>query len=171
MTRKNALIKDFTGNKFHLLTAIKRSDKQTKPGNYYWWFRCDCGKEVEILPSNVRKIKNGIKSCGCLLKSKHHGKHWLYAMMYDYRLHAKNLNMAFDLTKTQFEDLCNKPCGYCGATPRNGIDRLDSFKGYTIDNCISCCKICNYMKQRMTVTQFIQQCQKVVSICVVSSVV
>jgi hypothetical protein len=30
--------------------------------------------------------------------------------------------------------------------PCNGIDRVDSKKGYEVDNCVPCCMQCNYMK-------------------------
>ena len=61
---------------------------------------------------------------------------------------------------------------YCGAKPKlyeyqtqymqkgkelwkhNGIDRIDSSKGYTKDNCVSCCTHCNYAKHEMSVKEF-----------------
>jgi hypothetical protein len=37
----------------------------------------------------------------------------------------------------------------------NGIDRVDNFKGYEIDNCVPCCYICNYAKRDMSKDQFL----------------
>ena len=36
----------------------------------------------------------------------------------------------------------------------NGIDRVDPSKGYTIDNCVSCCSKCNYAKHDMTISEY-----------------
>ena len=46
-------------------------------------------------------------------------------------------------------------------TPVNGIDRLDSSKPYEVDNCVSCCSKCNYMKQDNTEQEFIDQIKKI----------
>lgn len=49
---------NITGEKFGKLTAIKFSHRIK--GNYYWLFKCDCGKEKII------RKGSGIKSCGCM---------------------------------------------------------------------------------------------------------
>ena len=36
----------------------------------------------------------------------------------------------------------------------NGLDRVDSSKGYTIDNVVPCCAICNTAKNKMTQKEF-----------------
>ena len=36
----------------------------------------------------------------------------------------------------------------------NGIDRVDSSKGYTLENSVPCCKYCNIAKHTMTSTEF-----------------
>lgn len=36
----------------------------------------------------------------------------------------------------------------------NGIDRIDSNKDYTKDNCVTCCKKCNYAKAEMSTEEF-----------------
>jgi len=43
----------------------------------------------------------------------------------------------------------------------NGIDRIDSSKGYTIDNCVSCCTECNYAKHEMSVDEYKSFIQRV----------
>jgi hypothetical protein len=50
-----------------------------------------------------------------------------------------------------------KPCYYCGELSK-GIDRLDSTKGYEVENCVSCCEQCNYMKLDYTQEEFIKKC-------------
>ncbi len=36
----------------------------------------------------------------------------------------------------------------------NGIDRLDNALGYTLDNCVPCCKRCNQAKNNMGLKEF-----------------
>lgn len=157
-------------DKYHKLTAIKRSEKKSGNGNYYWWFKCNCGTMKEILPSNVVKNNNGVVSCGCVQKARQHGKAWLGSMIYDYKKHAKKLDVSYSFTRKEFEDMVSEPCWYCGDEPRNGIDRLDSLLGYSMSNCVPCCKVCNYMKRKMSVDEFITHARKVVAMCIVAAV-
>jgi hypothetical protein len=63
---------------------------------------------------------------------------------------ALNKKLDFDLTNEQFIKFTNDNCYYCdrenSETHKNGIDRKDNQIGYNIDNCVSCCGQCNYMK-------------------------
>ena len=52
-------------------------------------------------------------------------------------------------------------CHYCGCEQLNGIDRKDNSLGYTPDNCVSCCKKCNYAKHILGYTEFIDLCRKI----------
>lgn len=38
----------------------------------------------------------------------------------------------------------------------NGIDRVDSSKGYPLDNCVTCCYICNRAKSDMSIEEWIK---------------
>ncbi len=146
---------------YNMLTALRRSTRKMINGNYYWWFRCDCGAVAEILPANVRRKKNGTKSCGCLGKSRHHGKAWLTRMVYDCGKHAKKLEVSYELSRAEVETLAMSECYYCGTTPKNGIDRVDSEKGYKTSNCVPCCKTCNYMKRKLSKDEFISHIHKI----------
>ena len=73
--------------------------------------------------------------------------------------------------------LFKKNCHYCGSEPSNiyhyknkynkydflynGLDRIDSNKGYTIDNVVSCCKKCNIAKSSMEYDEFINYIKEV----------
>ena len=79
---------------------------------------------------------------------------------------AKDRGLEFTLTKEQFKAQCEMNCVYCehepdnndldhsrnlnGAWLHNGLDRIDSNKGYTIDNVQPCCFTCNRLKSDMT---------------------
>jgi len=69
---------------------------------------------------------------------------------YMYKRTAKDKKLPFSLSLLDCIDLFNKSCWYCGYKPLdnslNGIDRVDSSRGYVKDNVVSCCKHCNYMK-------------------------
>lgn len=45
----------------------------------------------------------------------------------------------------------------------NGVDRLDSTKGYFLANCVAACKRCNQGKNNMTVREFLAWVRKIVS--------
>lgn len=63
---------------------------------------------------------------------------------------AKKRNLDVTITLEQYKQVIeNNVCVYC-EYPLNetsgGLDRLDSSKGYSIDNVAPCCKECNAMK-------------------------
>lgn len=62
---------DITGNKYGMLTAIKKSKLVTHPGgqsSWMWECHCDCGKILDV--SRKSLIKGGNESCGCSSMSK-----------------------------------------------------------------------------------------------------
>lgn len=84
-----------------------------------------------------------------------------------YNQYKKNTAMRFGkeftLTMEQAEVLFKGPCHYCGDKFEEliGIDRVDNNIGYLIENCVSCCKECNFMKQHWNVDVFIAKCKKI----------
>lgn len=91
---------------------------------------------------------------------------------------AISRNFNFSLSKDEFIKLTQGNCHYCGTQPieiqslkrynktgipiyMNGIDRIDSSKGYSIDNCVSCCEICNRMKLNYNIDFFHQHVEKI----------
>jgi hypothetical protein len=62
-------------------------------------------------------------------------------------------------------EMVTSPCVYCGFLDLdktvNSIDRLDSFKNYTIDNCVACCAHCNMMKGCYDPDTFIERCRRI----------
>ena len=58
--------KDLTGQKFNRLTVLEQNGRQC--GKIVWKCRCDCGKFINVIGSNL--TSNKIKSCGCLKKEK-----------------------------------------------------------------------------------------------------
>ena len=79
---------------------------------------------------------------------------------YDIKYQAGIRRHPFVLTYKQFLSFWNGICHYCGEQIIGvGIDRIDSSKGYEISNCISCCTICNKMKNTQSQQDFIKRCK------------
>jgi hypothetical protein len=159
---------DITGQRFGRLTAVrptggfvKRHDRDTN-ASVCWLFKCDCGKEIE---RGANAVKAGrCLSCGCSRKKKTaielaNKKAW-----FDYRARAKAKGFEFSLERSQFEKMVVDICHYCRRPPMfgyrqtggliNGIDRVDSDRGYTINNVVTCCKICNAGKKDLSYEEF-----------------
>ena len=43
----------------------------------------------------------------------------------------------------------------------NGVDRMDSKKGYEVDNCVSCCAMCNRIKNDIGFEEFKAKVKKI----------
>jgi hypothetical protein len=65
--------------------------------------------------------------------------------------------------------IINMPCKYCNVYKEMvnddgityscmGIDRVDNKIGYTVENCVSCCSLCNYFKYTHSVDDFLEYC-------------
>lgn len=82
-----------------------------------------------------------------------------------YRKSAKHRDLDFTLTKSEFFSLISSPCYYCGKLQENfnGIDRVNSKKGYIKSNCVSCCTMCNRMKRDFDITIFLKQCKLIIN--------
>ncbi len=93
-----------------------------------------------------------------------------------YKRNAKRYKRDFELSKEEFRELTKQNCFYCGTEPiigynadrrshgkylYNGVDRYDNSKGYTVDNAVPCCKICNTMKSNLDVDAFRNHIKKI----------
>lgn len=64
----------------------------------------------------------------------------------------KKRNISWTLTLEEYSSLITKPCYYCdnklGAPVKRsvGLDRLNSKGSYELSNVVSCCYICNCIK-------------------------
>jgi hypothetical protein len=73
-----------------------------------------------------------------------------------YRFNAKRRGYSFNLTVLQFETFTTANCFYCGQQG-GGIDRTNNDVGYEHDNCVPCCKDCNFLKQGRSIKVFLQK--------------
>ena len=129
---------------------------------------CSCGVTKQVKVSEIALGR--AKSCGCLSRealekgvSKYEAG--LNAFYYNTKASADKRNYVFDLSLSKVSSLSQQPCTYCGQEPSqfqtrfsefkyNGIDRVDNSLGYVEGNCVPCCKLCNRMKDVMSVEDF-----------------
>jgi hypothetical protein len=81
-----------------------------------------------------------------------------------YKREAEERNLAFNLSKSQYNELLKSPCYICNATHTkgNGIDRVDNSKReYSYDNCKACCTSCNNMKHTLSHDELLDVCKKI----------
>ena len=168
MNTKNPLI--LAGTKFNRLTCIEYLGKDTNRRRSYLWL-CECGNKKAIDGNFVKR--GSTKSCGCLsIESKKLRKipdeeFGINTVIQQYKKGAKNRELVFKLTTEQVKVFLAKECYYCGKPKSNclktklhnnfyysGIDRIDNSKGYTLDNCVSCCMDCNKAKLAMNREDF-----------------
>lgn len=80
-----------------------------------------------------------------------------------------NENFEFELTEKEFDEITKQKCFYCGGYSLStryhgnycGIDRVDNHKGYTKENIVPCCNICNQMKMQRNPYEWLQQMKKI----------
>ena len=170
---------DITGQRFGRLMAISPAYSKPEVG-VYWSCLCDCGKYT-IVPTG--RLRCGMtKSCGCLRlekflerNKKGYGESSFKEFFGRYKESSKQRGLSLELSLDEFRVLTSSNCYYCGCPPSssfgraksygnyicNGVDRIDNTKGYTLDNCVPCCKDCNYMKYTHTQEEFLSKIKEI----------
>jgi len=186
----NSRFKNEKGKKFNRLFVLDFAYIKNRAA--HWKCRCDCGNITIVSGADLRrglKGNGGTKSCGCLAREitirTHTGKKYSkkkYAeankrvVFRNYISSAERRNIDFDLDFDTFISLASQNCFYCDSIPsqsykkgnyygifiHNGVDRVDNSKGYTKDNCVPCCKICNMAKSTMSINEFYTWIGKIV---------
>jgi hypothetical protein len=170
-------MRDYAGQRFNMLTAI-RFDHSASKNAYYWEFQCDCGK---ITVTNIYDVRrNKIQSCGCIKRKLSDEELGFRRTFQTYRDQARTRNLEWSIPEKQARLLFKSPCAYCNSAPTNhrqrvykdrtlnftysGIDRKDNTVGYTSDNCVPCCSVCNKMKLDHTEEFFIEHIKKILEV-------
>lgn len=159
--------------RFGKLVALSREGTQNN--NAIWKCKCDCGNTKLVRLDHLRH--GSTCSCGCLPPhtQKPSGRSNFERLYRVYVKGAVKRNYTFDLSKIQFEALVQANCWYCGVEPiqvmlnshsngayiYNGIDRIDNTIGYTIENCVTCCKVCNRAKREMSYDEFMAYLRRI----------
>lgn len=169
---------------FKVLSIDLEGSKLNKRHIKYFVQCKKCGKIFSRRASVIRNSLNSIECSNCRHIRYNKPLNVLeYKVYCYYRTSAKNRNLEWNLTEEQFKRLIKGNCVYCGKPIEkrktvsyknefeliNGIDRIDSKKGYNIDNCTSCCSMCNLMKSNFTKEDFLQHISKIYNYSISSS--
>ena len=147
--------------------------KSTKSSKTYvaWECLCDCGNSITL---TGKQLTRGQVSCGCARFSGRFRKQLtdidanVMKVISEYSNKAKAKNRIWLLSFDEAKTLLLSSCKYCGSSPSRlvrvypdiestlvgGIDRVDSSLGYTVENVVPCCKICNRAKSDLTYSDF-----------------
>jgi hypothetical protein len=170
---------DISGQKFGLFTVINLSHQRN--GKMYWNCLCECGKEKIICSGSL--VSGNTSTCGNrhIIGSKH--KNWkgcgqISRQYWNCLIRgAKQRNIIFNITIEDGWNLFlsqNKQCALSGVdlcfaesytTQRihqtASLDRIDSSKGYTLDNIQWVHKEINMLKMNCDNQKFIEICRQV----------
>ncbi len=146
-----------------------------------------CNNEKVMAATNIKKRN----SCGCQQRSsvewKSAGpktKPWQLPkgesarrnLENQYKRGAEKRNLEYNLKTEDFNKIVTGECVYCGDSLTNtkkgqgktsgdyhytGIDRVDSSKGYTLENSVPCCWMCNNMKHTTCKEEFLSHIEKI----------
>ena len=176
-------LKDLTGKKFHSLLVLERAGAN-RQGSSTWLCECDCGKTKVLSSDHLTRKKNPVKSCGCqaVKTGPRHSQwkgcgeisgNWFYNHVLRERKQGARTRVPVDLTVEQAWDLFleqDRKCALSGlpltissvhAYNDASIDRIDSSKGYVLENVQWVHKHINFMKRTYSQDYFIEMCKKV----------
>ena len=171
----DAKIKNLVGRRFGKLIVIEIAGR-TAAKKVLWKCRCDCGNEKVIIGAGL--LRGRSTDCGCVPKP-HHKKLYMEATRNQtfsgYKSSAKKRGICFELSESDFHKIVQQKCYYCGSEKKNikkstsengdyiysGIDRVDSRRGYTLDNVVPCCWICNDAKKAKSQEEFLSWVERV----------
>ena len=170
------LFVDLTGRKFHRLLVVGEHFNANRRKHYTsgrWLCKCDCGNERIIWGSYL--LTDFIKSCGCFHKeliqtcNRKRPYEWMLVRL---RRKSKNRWGSILTYDELLEFIKINKCHYCESdviwnmysschskrlSSKYNLDRMDNSLGYSKDNCIVCCSVCNYFKgDRFTYDEMVE---------------
>lgn len=133
-----------------------RQRKMNKEGEEYWKHNAEIMNEWR--KNNPEKVEE-------INKKKRENIIYHYK---SYVMTSKNKGIDFNLTQNEFISIVQQKCYYCDEIDNdknfNGIDKKYCDKGYNLDNCVSCCKMCNMIKGCLSPSIFINRIIHILSI-------
>lgn len=175
---------DLVGKKFGSWTVLRRLCGN-RNDNLYWECQCDCGTLKKVYGGHLRRGKS--KSCGCQICRGHthiqwtgiggiSGNHWDSIKRSASGAKGNRVPIELSITMEDAWNQCLKQEGKCALTGLTlvfnygrktglehtaSLDRIDSSKGYTIDNIQWVHKVINFMKRTYDQDYFIEMCKLV----------
>lgn len=130
--------------------------------------------EVDFVTRDVLN-KNGYETiynticrdCNKKKRKKEYNKY--ESKLKKYKIGAITRDYEWLLTDEEAGNFFKDDCFYCGKISienedMSGIDRVDNKIGYTLNNCVSCCGMCNGIKGTFSKEEFINKCIEVAKI-------
>ena len=125
-------------------------------------------RQLEERPEEFREHNNQVNSAW-RAENAEHAARWarvnVNPRLDAIKRSAEQRNIEWHLTDEEAKSMLLRPCVYCKHIDLqvrvNGIDRMDSNKNYTIENCRPCCKNCNYMKGTFDPRTFIEWARRI----------
>lgn len=169
---------NLAGQKYNKLTVLEEAS--SIGGRSAWRCQCDCGNIKNIKTEELRS--GGTQSCGCWNKEQRSLRSEnMYSKCRKYSPIEASAKYIWrkrygEMPFKDFYDISQKNCYYCNDLPSNyqnvatkkssknmkdngyftynGLDRLDNNKPHSKDNCVPCCKYCNYAKRERSIEEF-----------------
>ena len=136
---------------------------------------CVCGHTAVVRRRSL--VTGESQSCGCLSRERRRAQGRdsalegnLRALFCATQIRARRQHHPWRISLHKFRALIFAPCLYCGVSGTNhkksarkdtagdfyynGLDRVDSTRGYVPSNVVPCCKVCNRAKSDMTQADF-----------------
>jgi hypothetical protein len=152
-----------------------------KSRRYIVKVRCKCSREFIADSSRIRTGETkSCKDCSFRARSLRNTVSQIEQIFRRLVIdRSKKHNIDVTITSEDYFKIASKNCYYCNDPPAklarfknrkyvnneeislHGIDRLDSKKGYHIDNIVSCCTSCNYAKHKLSEKEFINKIMKI----------
>lgn len=144
-------LKDLVGRRFNRLLVENRAENRKK--RTFWNCTCDCGKKVTVTGNAL--IEGNTQSCGCYKRDLTSERHRRRPHEATYNALMARGHRPCRLTYEDFLEFTKVGnCHYCDDVipwqPRYSsayfLDRKDNDIEYTVENCVVCCKRCNWTK-------------------------
>jgi len=154
------------------IKEMRKEYKKSHPELVYEWYTKYRAKELDKNPDEFRK-RNAEQQKQWRDKLKADNPEKYYKIMHMYRTDPQNAytllqrradrdGYPLEFDKDYFDTIIREKCYYCGYDNNDdrlmGIDRIDNDVGYTVDNAVPCCKMCNMMKNTLNESTFILMC-------------
>lgn len=132
-----------------------------------------CGCKGITKSKKIRPGSLGIGAYNSISRTKNNPNMAFNALYANYRQGATSRGLQWQLSEGEFLALIQGDCTYCGAKPAqvnvrgvhsityNGVDRTDSNRGYSTENCVPCCGVCNVAKLDHSVDEFLEWVERV----------
>jgi hypothetical protein len=168
---------DLTGKKFNKWTVLRRSHHKDKSRDWFWMCRCECGLEKPVKASYLRSGTS--RQCaGCAHEASRVRRPMPISFWTHLNYSANRRELEISITQDHILQLLEKQENKCalsglpiefastesehkaGKTTAS-VDRIDSDKGYLLENIQMVHKIVNMMKNTLSQEEFLFYCESI----------